>query len=107
MACCSTHSHRDRMRTAGGSLRLSTIIQKIEGEPRGYAPHSSEGVTPTVGQASVKPLAVAAGLASLALFAYLAQRVWPFTVDDSFITLRYARNLAAGYGPTFNPGEPP
>jgi arabinofuranosyltransferase len=33
--------------------------------------------------------------------------IWPFTVDDAFITFRYAANLAAGYGPTWNPGGPP
>jgi len=27
---------------------------------------------------------------------------WPFTVDDTFITLRYSRNVAEGLGPTFN-----
>ena len=32
---------------------------------------------------------------------------WPFTTDDAYITLRYARNLAAGEGPNWNPGEPP
>jgi len=31
---------------------------------------------------------------------------WPFTVDDTFITLRYAEHLAAGHGPVFNL-EPP
>jgi hypothetical protein len=33
-------------------------------------------------------------------------RFWPFTVDDTFITLRYAANLAAGHGPVYNL-EPP
>lgn len=28
-------------------------------------------------------------------------------VDDAFIFLRYARNIAAGFGATWNPGEPP
>jgi hypothetical protein len=32
---------------------------------------------------------------------------WPFTVDDAFITFRYAQNLAAGSGATFNPGWAP
>jgi arabinofuranosyltransferase len=27
---------------------------------------------------------------------------WPFTVDDTYITLRYSRNVADGLGPTFN-----
>ncbi len=29
----------------------------------------------------------------------------PRTIDDAFITFRYARNLVAGYGFVFNPGE--
>jgi arabinofuranosyltransferase len=29
----------------------------------------------------------------------------PYTVDDAFITFRYARNLSSGLGPVFNPGE--
>jgi len=30
---------------------------------------------------------------------------WYFTVDDAFITFRYADNLARGHGIAFNPGE--
>ena len=29
----------------------------------------------------------------------------PWTLDDAYITFRYARNLAEGLGPVFNPGE--
>ncbi len=32
--------------------------------------------------------------------------VWRFTVDDTYITLRYSRNVAEGIGPTFNPTGP-
>lgn len=32
-------------------------------------------------------------------------RFWPWTLDDAFITFRYAENLAEGLGPVFNPGE--
>ncbi len=32
-------------------------------------------------------------------------RVWDFTVDDAYISFRYARNLAEGHGLTYNPGE--
>lgn len=56
-----------------------------------------------------RPLAAAVltGMAgiTLALFAY---HVWHFRghlIDDTFISLRYARNLADGYGLVFNPGE--
>ena len=30
---------------------------------------------------------------------------WPYSVDDGFITFRYARNLVSGGGPNFNPGQ--
>jgi arabinofuranosyltransferase len=33
-------------------------------------------------------------------------RAWRFTVDDTFITLRYSRNVAEGLGPTFNATGP-
>lgn len=29
-------------------------------------------------------------------------KLWPFTIDDSFITFRYSKNLVSGVGPTFN-----
>ena len=41
-------------------------------------------------------------LAQLALRIAL---VWPYTMDDTYIFLRYADNIAAGHGPVFNPGE--
>ncbi|MGH7726127.1 MAG: hypothetical protein ACREOU_11940 [Candidatus Eiseniibacteriota bacterium] len=30
---------------------------------------------------------------------------WPFLLDDAYISFQYARNLGAGLGPVFNPGE--
>lgn len=51
--------------------------------------------------------AVAAGFIAASLFLRALSIVWPFTVDDSFITFRYAKNLALGFGPTFNAGQPP
>lgn len=36
-----------------------------------------------------------------------AAAFWGFTVDDSWITYRYAVNLAEGHGLTWNPGDPP
>ena len=30
---------------------------------------------------------------------------WTFTIDDVFISLRYAKNAARGFGLVFNPGE--
>ena len=34
------------------------------------------------------------------------ERLWPYTMDDAFISLRYARHLATGEGLAFNAGEP-
>ncbi len=49
------------------------------------------------------------GLLALGLlgFTILVFKFWPYTMDDSYITFRYARNLAAGHGLVFNPGEQP
>jgi hypothetical protein len=33
--------------------------------------------------------------------------LWAFTTDDAYISLRYARNLVAGHGLLWNPGETP
>jgi arabinofuranosyltransferase len=46
-------------------------------------------------------------LACIAIYAYSAQRLSTFVPDDSYITFRYAENLAAGHGLTFNAGERP
>lgn len=35
-----------------------------------------------------------------------ARTLWPFTVDDTFITLHYAKHLAHGEGPVWNVGGP-
>ncbi len=54
------------------------------------------------------PLLLALLLTALAasVLIWMLARFWPFTVDDSYITLRYAANLAAGHGPVYN-FEPP
>jgi hypothetical protein len=43
-------------------------------------------------------LVVLTGLVHIAGFAL----VWPFLMDDALITYRYARNVAAGFGPIWN-----
>ncbi|WP_155322033.1 hypothetical protein [Desulfosarcina ovata] len=40
-------------------------------------------------------------------FSVLAFKFWPFTMDDSYITFRYAKNFAAGNGLVFNTAEQP
>jgi hypothetical protein len=37
----------------------------------------------------------------------LIAAAWPFTTDDAYITLRYARHFAEGHGIVWNIGEPP
>jgi len=44
-------------------------------------------------------------LVILLLFALLAASLWPATLDDAFISYRYARNFVEGHGLVFNPGE--
>jgi hypothetical protein len=57
---------------------------------------------PSVRRASVVP--VFAGAAALG-FAAVFFRLWRFVIDDAFISLRYARNLATGHGLVYNAGE--
>jgi hypothetical protein len=52
---------------------------------------------------STRRLALASLIAALALACRLAPQ--PRTIDDAFITFRYARNLLAGEGFVYNPGE--
>lgn len=49
--------------------------------------------------------AIAIALVALAVFVWAYRQLWPFLIDDVFISLRYARNLAAGHGLVWNPGE--
>jgi arabinofuranosyltransferase len=58
-------------------------------------------------QERLSALAVfAISIAADGAFLKLAQLIFNFTIDDAFITFRYARNLASGAGPTFNAGQP-
>jgi len=58
---------------------------------------------------SIRQLAmvIAFVLAFLYLFVLQLQAVWPFTIDDMYISLRYARHWASGIGLLWNMGEPP
>jgi hypothetical protein len=38
---------------------------------------------------------------------WLSSQIFSFTIDDAYITFRYSKNLAAGFGPTYNPVQPP
>ncbi|NLE44954.1 MAG: hypothetical protein GX620_09560 [Chloroflexi bacterium] len=52
---------------------------------------------------SYKPALLLCGLVTLALIVRLIPG--PRTVDDAYITFRYARNLVNGHGFVYNPGE--
>src|SRR5258705_13457786 len=57
---------------------------------------------PAVRARSLGPLAVPAAAAATLAVATVRLR---FGIDDAFINLRFAENLAAGLGPVFNAGE--
>lgn len=38
---------------------------------------------------------------------WLSAQIFSYTIDDAYITFRYSKNLAMGFGPTYNPGLPP
>jgi hypothetical protein len=38
---------------------------------------------------------------------WLSFQIFSYTIDDAYITFRYSKNLASGFGPTYNPGLPP
>ena len=44
-------------------------------------------------------------LLAVAAFLWTALRSWGYLIDDTFITLRFARNLVEGNGLVFNPGR--
>ena len=52
---------------------------------------------------------IGAGLLALALYLYYGARAtgnFGFPLDDSWIHMQIARNLATGFGWSYNPGEP-
>lgn len=46
-------------------------------------------------------------LIAIVVFSGHVFRFWPYTLDDSFISFRYAKNVVSGYGITFNPYREP
>ncbi len=75
------------------------------------APHSASAPAPVArGERRRVLLLLAAGL--LACIGYAATEAYllggdlGFPLDDSWIHLQFARNLAAGHGLSYNPGEP-
>jgi hypothetical protein len=56
-------------------------------------------------RAPITPLEAGSLAVALALAAALMGPLRGYITDDTFIHLQYARNLAEGHGPVFNPGE--
>lgn len=54
-----------------------------------------------------RPIAVVSLAVSCLFWLGLLWFIWPFTVDDAFISFRYARHLAEGYGLVWNVGGSP
>jgi hypothetical protein len=46
-----------------------------------------------------------AGIVAVAVLIWHNYKIYPWMLDDAFITFRYAEHLAAGYGPVYNIGE--
>jgi hypothetical protein len=59
------------------------------------------------GQWIILALAVVVAMTGIAALAVQCTLLWPFTVDDTFITLRYAQRLVEGKGLSWNDAEPP
>lgn len=66
---------------------------------------TDKAATPATGRAWGGLGAAALTLLPYVLLLATAFSVFAQSVDDPFITFRYARNLLAGLGPVFNPGE--
>jgi arabinofuranosyltransferase len=67
--------------------------------------HMHEAARPTGPRIRLDPTALCLLALAAAALLYGVVRTWPRTVDDAYITFRYARNLAEGMGPIFNAGE--
>lgn len=65
------------------------------------SPHPVAPPAPPAASAGVRALVAAV----LGLVLYQMSRLWFYTVDDSFIIARYARNVAEGHGLVFNIGD--
>lgn len=66
---------------------------------------SETGASLAVSSGQWLAVSVLPGLA-VGIFLFFAVLCWPFTVDDAYISFRYARNLAQGFGLTFNAAGP-
>jgi hypothetical protein len=73
-------------------------------------PNNAQPLELTAARPAARPRAlvdVAILIAAFGLFSLIALRMAPFVPDDSFISYRYAANLADGRGLRFNPTDEP
>jgi arabinofuranosyltransferase len=91
-----TVEHGEVLETRSGSVDEGGSRDALRGHRR----------EPGVGQAT-QPVDLGVLAVALVTFTACVWRVAHFITDDAYISLRYARNLAEGHGPVFNPGGPP
>jgi len=75
----------DPSSSAGASFHSGSAMLSDDGRPVGGAPFSRRE-------------AILLGAAAMTVAAALTVLLWRVTLDDAFITFRYARHLAQGYG---------
>src|SRR4051812_9407292 len=63
------------------------------------------GLRRRLGTAVSSPAFLVGLLAPALLLVVNMVRAAPLTIDDAYITYRYARNLVRGFGLVYNPGE--
>lgn len=90
-------------------MRVPDVLGRRSSFEQNAAASSARGSEAALAQRDVAgALMLAPGiLLALIPWLWLCRVTWPFTVDDTFITLRYAKNLALGHGLVWNPGEAP
>jgi arabinofuranosyltransferase len=75
-------------------------------QPGPTDPASEVDLTPPQYRLAPSRLVKIAQWLAIALFLFLAHRVFIYTPDDAYITYRYSLNVAEGYGPVFNRNAP-
>lgn len=63
---------------------------------------SVEAIGGQAGDRALRWIAAVTAVLAAVVFAAVLRLVWPYTVDDAFIWFRYAENLVAGHGLSFN-----
>jgi arabinofuranosyltransferase len=83
--------------------------RRLSEPPSGTRPRPLSGTRPR-GLSGPRPPWLSSPLAALSLVAALVflvvySRLWSYVLDDTYISLRFARHLAQGQGLVYNPGE--